>query len=635
MFLSIPQIEASLGPLAKVNPFFGTVFLAFKKEGVTIGNAAPLNFSRALNDLLGAYYSPKDDDEGYYLPFATSKLESRWRAPRWGSTSGQRIAKDAFGDVFIHTEGKWGWRSDYVSLLKKHLGAARIPAFDLAVWLFRDLEWRSEVIPETLVDELFAQFKITKQEQRDLFDTKIPIITKNWVQAEKPSRAGIVAMLDSAQYKWLESNWTLSRLRISELGPAIDFDYQPSRRLNIITGDNSLGKTFILDCVWWAITGEFCGYPILPSSSIAKRKPLLTYEFLTGTSKTVSIKGVFDWPRQQWSHRRGKSHSCGLSVFARFDGSFAIWDPVRRHVAADARASDLDHHLKLNRDQVWHGLKGSTSNRPDQWLCNGLLRDWVTWQTSSLPRHRERFLALEACLRKLAPSPDEPIVPGEPRPFLQALDQQDMPTLQTVYGSDVPVVHASAAIQRVISLAYILVWTWHQHLELSMILRQRPQRSLVLLIDEVEAHLHPRWQRVIVPALLETVECLSPGVSVQLHLATHSPLVLASTETVFKEDVDDLHHLKLESGRVELEELPFVKRGTIDLWLLSEVFGLKQARNKTAEEVIEKAKELQLKKQPDPDEVKSVDQQLRTILADDDAFWNRWRYFAQEQGVSL
>lgn len=633
MYISVHQIESSLKPLSRLNPFFGTIFLAFKQAQIPVGRTAPLNFTQTVNDLLQEFYAPKGNDEQYFLPFSTSKTESRWRASRWGSTSGQRIAKDAFGDALEHAPGEWGWKDDYIKQLKRHLGATLIPAFDLAVWMFRDSEWRPEVEPVTLVEELLRKFHISEAERDQLFDLRIPIITKHWVQAEKPSQATLISMLDSSQVKWLESNWTLSRLQVSELGPALDFDYQPARRLNIITGDNSLGKTLILDCIWWALTGEFCEYPIIPSPETGKRKPQLAYEFQIGSSKRVSVKGQFDWSRQRWNHKRPRNHSSGLVVFARYDGSFAIWDPVRQHMASEDRSGSAERHLKLNRDQVWRGLKESVPHRPDQWLCNGLLRDWVTWQTSSLQRHRERFDALRACLQDLAPSTEEPIVPSEPKPFLHLLDQQDMPMLQTAYGRDVPIVHASAAIQRVVSLAYMLVWTWHQHLDLSGLVRQRPQRNLVLIVDEVEAHLHPRWQRVIVPALMKTITSLSPEIAVQMHLATHSPLVLASTETMFDEEIDDLHHLRLHEGRVYLDELPFVKRGTSDLWLLSDVFGLRQARNGPAEELIERAKLLQMESRPSPDSVRSVDTELKATLPDDDQFWTRWRYFALQHGV--
>ena len=47
------------------------------------------------------------------------------------------------------------------------------------------------------------------------------------------------------------------------------------------------------------------------------------------------------------------------------------------------------------------------------------------------------------------------------------------------------------------------------------------QRPAILLIDEIENHLHPTWQRRVIPALLEHF----PGL--QIFATTHSPFVVA------------------------------------------------------------------------------------------------------------
>ena len=52
---------------------------------------------------------------------------------------------------------------------------------------------------------------------------------------------------------------------------------------------------------------------------------------------------------------------------------------------------------------------------------------------------------------------------------------------------------------------------------------------MIMLLDEVEAHLHPKWQRLLLPALLKAIEALTGG-SVQLLATTHSALVMASLE---------------------------------------------------------------------------------------------------------
>jgi hypothetical protein len=319
----------------------------------------------------------------------------------------------------------------------------------------------------------------------------------------------------------------------------------------------------------------------------------------------------------------------GLVIYARHDGSFAVWDPAKVRLSTSLTTPAAPWVL-LDRKELWDG-KRVESSLGDQWLCNGLLRDWVTWQTGG-DRYKDQFAALKTCLDRLSPSRTEALVPGEPTRIPP--DTREIPTLKMTYG-EIPVLLASAGVQRILGVAYILVWAWFEHLTTSQAIRKGPQRRLVFIIDEVEAHLHPRWQRVIVPALVDVINLLSEEITPQVHLATHSPMVMASTETIFSKNTDELHHLRLdkERGDVELDELPFVKRGTVDQWLISEVFELNQARSVPAEEAIEDAKSLQESDTPDHGTVRTVNDRLVATLAPDDDFWPRWRFFAKKHGV--
>jgi len=286
--------------------------------------------------------------------------------------------------------------------------------------------------------------------------------------------------------------------------------------------------------------------------------------------------------------------------------------------------------LLFRRNHIWDGLPVTSKLDRASWICNGLIRDWVSWQMGN--RHAAQFAAFSKALQTLSPSESESLVPGEP--VRLPPDAREVPTLHMPF-EDVAVTHTSAGVQRILALAYLLVWTWFEHLTLSEIGRTAPQRRLVLLIDEVEAHLHPRWQRLIVPALMRVMEDLACSATLQIHLATHSPMVLASAETVFKKASDKLHHLKLSGSNAILEELPFHRRGRADLWLISDAFGLRQARSAPAELAIEAAKSLQLSGNAALAEVERTHADLVKVLAEDDEFWPRWSYFAEQCGMQL
>ena len=74
--------------------------------------------------------------------------------------------------------------------------------------------------------------------------------------------------------------------------------------------------------------------------------------------------------------------------------------------------------------------------------------------------------------------------------------------------------------------------------------------SGVLLIDEIEQHLHPKWQRNIVPTLRNIFPKL------QFVIATHSPLVAANAGKLFTSDPElKLFHLSQEGKTVRLSEV--------------------------------------------------------------------------------
>jgi hypothetical protein len=180
------------------------------------------------------------------------------------------------------------------------------------------------------------------------------------------------------------------------------------------------------------------------------------------------------------------------------------------------------------------------------------------------------------------------------------------------------------------------VWAWEEHKIQAKQSGKKEERQMVVIIDEVEAHLHPKWQRVILPALLGIAGDLHAELSLQLLVATHSPLVLASSEPVFDPNQDKLFSLDMDSsGSVNFKEVPFEIRGSIDSWLSSTVFKLNHPGSPEREEAIREALRLQEAKSPTKREVEAATDQLRNFLAPEDPFWARWVFFAEKFGVSL
>jgi len=197
----------------------------------------------------------------------------------------------------------------------------------------------------------------------------------------------------------------------------------------------------------------------------------------------------------------------------------------------------------------------------------------------------------------------------------------------------VPLTYASAGVKRIVSLAYLLVWAWQEHLQASKLLRRPPTDEVVFLVDEIEAHLHPRWQRLLLPALLSVMKELKSSARVQLLATTHAPLVLASVEPLFDTAQDALFTFDLEGQAVHVTKAEWRERGDASAWLTSDVFDLKEARSLPAEQAIERA--LEAVKRPDLpiEEIRKIHYDLHAVLKDTDPFWPRWLLRARAAGV--
>jgi hypothetical protein len=303
----------------------------------------------------------------------------------------------------------------------------------------------------------------------------------------------------------------------------------------------------------------------------------------------------------------------GLILYAQVDGGFSVWDPMRNYWTEDA--PDRPNAFLFTPDQVWKGNEH----------CKGVIEDWLLWQAGN----DRKFKLLTQVLDTLSPSANEKIVPGEPRE-ITIKDKGPTPTLRMPYGEDVPLNHASSGMRRIIALAYLLTWAWHRHEEAAKLRREEPAREIVFLIDEIEGHLHPQWQRRVVPSLLRVMDVLTGKhrTKTQLIAATHSPLVLASVEPLFDAKQDSWFDLDLEQRNVILRKREYCRRGEIDNWLTSPAFDLKEPRGSVeAEEAIQAALALVRQGAPDKADIDRVNRLLQSVLGDTDRFWVRWTSF--------
>ena len=451
----------------------------------------------------------------------------------------------------------------------------------------------------------------------------------------------------------------LKHLEIKNVGPAPLLEVDFSERLNVLTGDNGLGKTFLLDVAWWALTETWADQPAWPDPKYQDDPRCRAESEYAGTGKIRFqvggesdkpdriVGGIFDRDTQSWSRNEDIAPP-GLVISCRLDGGFSVCDPRKRQFSSDAKPggspASVPFTYNFSRADLWNGVEwppDAMATAPNlglrkggRVLCNGLIRDWVDWRSGSTEDKRAAYQSLAKVLETLSPDPQtERIVPGEPM-RVSLDDVREIPTIDLPYGR-VPVTYASAGMKRILSLAYVLVWTWYEHQQACTITKREPSRNLVLLIDELDAHLHPKWQRSIVQALLEVAKLLSDKISTQIIATTHSPLILASMEPLFDEARDSVFVFEEEQGKVALSPFTWGRFGDVANWLTSPVFGLHRGRSREAEYALDAAYAFMrgdnMERFGDLSDKARLDEELNRVLPDDDPFLIGWQYQTRKQ----
>ncbi|MGB1207208.1 MAG: AAA family ATPase [Chitinophagales bacterium] len=89
------------------------------------------------------------------------------------------------------------------------------------------------------------------------------------------------------------------------------------------------------------------------------------------------------------------------------------------------------------------------------------------------------------------------------------------------------------------------------------------ERSFILLLDEIEVHLHPSWQRKILPVLQKLFT------NAQIFVSTHSPYIVNSVDGAF------LYELDYNNGNTIIKPTRETKTSDSISYTLKKVFGMK------------------------------------------------------------
>ena len=149
----------------------------------------------------------------------------------------------------------------------------------------------------------------------------------------------------------------LNSLILKNVGPTAALSLNPlATRLNLITGDNGLGKSFILEVAWWALTRTWNGPQAEPN---AKGAQILANFEKGNPNIPANLKSDWIPAKQRWKLPPGPPPNPGMVIYARVDGSFSVFDPLRNYklyTRPSGEQLESPAAYQFTSEQVMNGL---------------------------------------------------------------------------------------------------------------------------------------------------------------------------------------------------------------------------------------------------------------------------------------
>lgn len=379
----------------------------------------------------------------------------------------------------------------------------------------------------------------------------------------------------------------------------MELDLKPG--INLVIGDNGAGKTTVLEGISIALGGLFVNVAGVSTKNIVKEDVRVIVNPVGDSSTTLTYCGSC-------------SVGCSLKTC---DGNDFSWSRVKEDLSAT--------HTKIDDKSVCVWMKKLT-NQPDSLLplisFQSAARVWKVkrgdFGTELKKKLDDRRCGYIGCLdssmdvksiQQWCMKQEVMVVnKGKVREYdtfksiisifmkeINNLDEEPKIYYSPQFGelvykdskAEMAISKLSAGYQ---SLLWMIMDLAYRVCLLNPELQDKSQIKGIVLVDEVDMHLHPKWQWNIVNALEETFP------NVQFILTTHSPIVISSCKNehlILITDDQNIVYPENAYGYSVQDVLNF-RQGTLEkpeeIKMLTDSFyiAIEEDKYKEAEEILEK-----------------------------------------------
>jgi hypothetical protein len=333
----------------------------------------------------------------------------------------------------------------------------------------------------------------------------------------------------------------VSSLQFTNLGPFDEVAFEFDRQVNVFVGPNNCGKTTALLALADILVWPF----------------LLPVELLRGDAEfRISIDSMP--PKMKKLHGSLPFHRLGR-VFNDEHRGWCEADGFKQHISSGVGYRAFVPALRLSTGFRATAPRSVSATTPNAEVKNAWwVRDeQVIQQLIDLDYlgYREKKPAVRKLISKIAGIAAH-ITQGFAIEFAGVAEDKTglFPEFKTPDGV-LPFNFLSQGTQSVIQWCADLLIGYAKFYDFPNTLDDKPG---ILIIDEIDAHLHPSWQRRILPVLT------SEFPSLQIFCATHSPLTISGLKA------GQVHLLKRDAnGKIS------VSRNETDIqgWSADEIYG--------------------------------------------------------------
>ena len=312
----------------------------------------------------------------------------------------------------------------------------------------------------------------------------------------------------------------IATLKLTNVGPFDDIEFEFDRQVNVFTGPNNSGKSTVL----WAL-GDILVFPSSFPGKLLHKENAAKFDVQLWDAPTRKFSGQFPiwhrngyWGPQRWKRLLKFLSEVGYTNFIpALRGSTDFRSPGPTSGYRETRTeSSPDEFLQVGR----YPESPRQPHNPSSTRAAMISDEEVIQQIIDLDyrSYRRKEPAYRDLIVKIGEMASE-ITEGFPIKFL-GVEEDDrglFPQFHTPDGN-MPLNALSQGTQSLIQwLAHFLIG-YAEYYEFPESLADKPG---VFIVDEIDAHLHPSWQRRIIPTLTRHFPRL------QIFCSTHSPLMLA------------------------------------------------------------------------------------------------------------